>query len=572
MATQTFPELFAAITNALTGRQYEQLQTLDYSIPEKFNWVRDVFEAVHVKNAPDHTMLELLAEDRSLTKLSYKNASRQSNQLLNYLRKGDVKQGDTVFVMCGLHKELWLSYLSIMKGGFVMIPVASILSADDIMYRFEKARPKAIITDKENLEKIEQALQQYNTALPVKLLLDDEQEGWQPISVIKNESTEAEAADTKANDTLFWFFTSGTTGMPKVVAHTHASYPLGHLSTAAWIGLRPGDKHYNISQPGWAKFAWSCVFAPLNIGATIFVYRQRGRFTAEEQLRIMAEYKITTLCAPPTALRLLIQEDLKAYKFSFRECVSAGEPLNPEVIEAWQKGTGMLIRDGYGQTESTCMIYNLPGSKVKFGSMGKPSFLYDIVIADEDGNETPVHEEGQIAVRMKAGKFNGIFKEYIGDAEKQKEVFKHGLYYTGDKAYKDEDGYIWFVGRNDDVIKSSDYRVGPFEVESVLLEIDEILESAVVGSPHPIRGQEVKAYIVLREGIEGSEQLAHKIFTYCRSHMAPYKTPRILEFTKELPKTISGKIRRIELRAMEAMSKARNEERLNEYHMHKLEL
>jgi len=571
MAIQTFPELFAAITEAIINRQYEQLQSLDYSIPEKFNWVRDVFEAVHVKKAPDHTMLELLAEDRSLTKLSYKNASRQSNQLLNYLRKGDVQQGDTVFVMCGLHKELWLSYLSIMKGGFVMIPVASILSADDIVYRFEKARPKAIITDKENLEKIEQALQQYDTTIPVKLLLDDEKEGWQPISVIKNESTEAEAADTKASDTLFWFFTSGTTGMPKVVAHTHASYPLGHLSTAAWIGLRPEDKHYNISQPGWAKFAWSCVFAPLNIGATIFVYRQRGRFTAEEQLRVMAEYKITTLCAPPTALRLLIQEDLKSYKFSFRECVSAGEPLNPEVIEAWQKGTGMLIRDGYGQTESTCMIYNLPGSKVKFGSMGKPSFLYDIVIADEDGNETPVHEEGQIAVRMRAGKFNGIFKEYIGDTEKQKEVFKHGLYYTGDKAYKDEDGYIWFVGRNDDVIKSSDYRVGPFEVESVLLEIDEILESAVVGSPHPIRGQEVKAYIVLREGEAATPQLAHKIFTYCRSHIAPYKTPRILEFTKELPKTISGKIRRIELRAMEAMSKARNEDRPNEYHMHKLE-
>jgi len=261
---------------------------------------------------------------------------------------------------------------------------------------------------------------------------------------------------------------------------------------------------------------------------------------------------------------------LKAYDFSgLRECVSAGEPLNPEVMEAWKNGTGLLLRDGYGQTESTCMVYNLPGDKIKFGSMGKPSFLYDIVIADEEGNEMPLHEEGQIAVRMHEGKFNGIFKEYVGDPAKRLEVFKHGLYYTGDKAYKDEDGYIWFVGRNDDVIKSSDYRVGPFEVESVLLEAGHILESAVVGSPHPIKGYEIKAFVVLKAGVEKSEELAHEIFRYCRQHMAPYKTPRIIEFIDELPKTISGKIKRMELRALEAYKKAAGEKGKHEYHMHK---
>jgi acetyl-CoA synthetase len=383
--------------------------------------------------------------------------------------------------------------------------------------------------------------------------------------MIDTEEKEAIAADTNKDDDLFWFFTSGTTGMPKVVEHTQASYPLGHLTTAAWIGLKPGDKHYNISQPGWAKFAWSCVFAPLNIGATIFVYASTGKFSAGKQLQIIQDHKITTLCAPPTALRLLINENLREYIFSLRECVSAGEPLNAEIIKIWKDGTGLELRDGYGQTESTCMICNLPGSQLRFGSMGKPTFLYDMIIADPEGNELPVHETGQIAVRIHNDRFNGIFRSYIGDEEKQKAVFRHGLYYTCDKAYKDEDGYYWFVGRDDDVIKSSDYRIGPFEIESVLLELDEVLESAVVGTPHPLKGQEVKAFVVLVAGIDPSEELSHKIFHYCKKQLAPYKIPRLIEFVTELPKTISGKIRRIELRAAEEQKKATKENRGNEY-------
>ncbi|PZF72965.1 acyl-CoA synthetase [Taibaiella soli] len=566
----SFRESFTAIIEAIEARHYDTLNSFSYEVPEQFNWVRDVFESVHLPKHSGKPMLELVKEDQGTITLTYDDAARRCNQLLNYMRANLVEKGDVVFVMCGLDESLWVSYLSIIKGGFVMIPAAGILSEDDIAYRFEKANPKAIITDKENFPKIEKALAKYGKDVPVKILLDVSHPGWQNISVIDTGSTIAEAADTRADDILFWFFTSGTTGFPKVVAHTHSSYLLGHLSTAAWIGLKPEDKHYNISQPGWAKFAWSCFFAPLNVGATIFCYRQRDRFVASEHLKAIQTHKITTLCAPPTALRLLIQEDLTAYDFSgLRECVSAGEPLNPEVMEAWKSGTGLLLRDGYGQTESTCMVYNLPGDKIKFGSMGRPSFLYDIVIADDEGNEMPLHEEGQIAVRMHEGKFNGIFKEYVGDLAKRAEVFKHGLYYTGDKAYKDEDGYVWFVGRNDDVIKSSDYRVGPFEVESVLLEAGHILESAVVGSPHPIKGYEIKAFVVLKAGVEKTEELAHEIFRYCRQHMAPYKTPRIIEFVDELPKTISGKIKRVELRALEAYKKAAGEHGQHEYHMHK---
>jgi len=467
--------------------------------------------------------------------------------------------------MCGLHESLWISYLAAIKGGFVLVPAASILSIDDIVYRFEKATPKVIVSDEENMVKMDQALLRYHAPIAVKLLLDVERDGWVTLNDINAEKKEAIAADTHKDEGLFWFFTSGTTGLPKVVVHTHASYPLGHLSTASWIGLKPGDKHYNISQPGWAKFAWSCVFAPLNVGATVFVYRQKGRFVAKDQLRIIQDYQVTTLCAPPTALRLLIQEPLANYNFSLRECVSAGEPLNAEVIKTWKEGTGIKLRDGYGQTESTCMICNLPGSEIKFGSMGKPSFFYNIVIADAEGSELPVHETGQIAVRMQPERFRCIFKSYVGDTDRENEVFKHGLYYTGDKAYKDEDGYYWFVGRDDDVIKSSDYRVGPFEIESVLLEVDEVLESAVVGSPHPIKGQQIKAFVVLTPGVTANKELSEKIFNYCKTRLSPYKLPRLLEFVTELPKTISGKIRRVELRAAEEQRKALKEISAQEY-------
>ncbi|RYY08032.1 MAG: branched-chain amino acid aminotransferase, partial [Cytophagaceae bacterium] len=260
-------------------------------------------------------------------------------------------------------------------------------------------------------------------------------------------------------------------------------------------------------------------------------------------------------CAPPTVLRLLVLEDLGAYKFSFRQCVSAGEPLNPEVIEAWQRGTGQLLRDGYGQSESTAMVYNLPGAPVRLGSMGHPSFMYDVVIADDEGRVLPDLAEGHLAVRTNTGRPNGLFVGYFGEPERAASVFRHGLYYTGDKAYRDPDGYLWFVGRDDDVIKSSDYRIGPFEVESVLVEHPAVVEAAVVGSPHPIKGHEIKAFVILHPGLVATAALATELFAYCRAHLSPYKMPRILEFVPELPKTISGKIRRVELRTQEAQQR-----------------
>lgn len=557
---------FLAIKNAIEKGEHDQLSSITLDIPDRFNWVRDIFEPLIEETNPAGNALELLTDDDAIPiTLTYHQAREKCNQLLNFFRRHGIHPEDRMFMMCGLHEGLWISYLTAMKGGLVLIPAASILNSDDIVYRFDKAGPKIIVTDLENVEKMEIALAEYGQPVSVKLLLDGKRDGWASFYEVFAEGTTAEAADTRRDDDLFWFFTSGTTGLPKVVVHTHATYPLGHLTTAAWIGLREGDKHYNISQPGWAKFAWSSVFAPLNMGATIFAYKASGRFLASKQLQIIQDYKITTLCAPPTALRLLIQEKLNAYCFSLRECVSAGEPLNAEVIKIWKDGTGITLRDGYGQTESTCLVCNLPGSEPKFGSMGKPAFLYDMVIADEHGNTMPVHETGQIAVRMKTGDFTGVFISYVGEEERQRSVFKHGLYYTGDKGYKDEEGYFWFVGRDDDVIKSSDYRVGPFEIESVLIEAAEVLESAVVGSPHQIKGQEIKAFVVLTSGDAATRELADKLFAYCKSRLAAYKIPRIIEFVPELPKTISGKIRRVELRAAEERNKAMKEKREHEY-------
>lgn len=561
-----FQKSFLQLKSIIEQRQYDKLINFSLEVPDSFNWVRDVFEPLIVETNQERNMLELVCDETPAPAvLTYKKGMEKCNQLLNFLCTRGVEQHNRVFIMCGLHEGLWISYLASIKGGLVLIPAAGILNVNDIVYRFQVAFPSVVITDKENVEKMEQALSKYNRPVAVKLLLDGERDGWMSLDLVEACDKEAAAADTHKDEDLFWFFTSGTTGMPKVVAHTHASYPLGHLTTAAWIGLRKDDKHYNISQPGWAKFAWSSMFAPLNIGTTIFVYKPGGRFVASRQLQVIQNYQVTTLCAPPTALRLLIRENLSDYRFFLRECASAGEPLNAEVIKIWKEGTGIELRDGYGQTESTCMICNLPGSKIKFGSMGKPAFLYDIVIADDEGRESPLHETGQVAVRIHPGQFTGIFKSYVGDDLLQQGVFRHGLYYTGDKAYKDKDGYFWFVGRDDDVIKSSDYRIGPFEIESVLLEVEEVLESAVVGSPHPVKGQEVKAFIVLVPGTSASRKMADKIFAYCKQYLAPYKAPRLLEFVSELPKTISGKIRRVELRAAEEERKAANQKSLQEY-------
>ena len=557
-------DLYKKITEIIEKGNYENLNDISLDKPHHFNWVTEIFEGIHLKERPNKTAL-LWTDGSQIKEYSFLELSEKSNQLINFLRDKGIEQNDVILTQILLQPINWYATLATIKAGFQMIPTATIMGPKDLAFRFEKTPPKVIISDSENAYKTDEAEKLLGKNIPIKIICEGTREGWYSLEEISKYSVSAEAAITKADDTLFMFFTSGTTGMPKIVCHTHFTHPVGHLTTTTWIGLKENDIHYNISQPGWAKFAWSSFFSPWNVGATIFAFHTTQRFSAKTTLSLLEKHKITTLCAPPTVLRLFIQEDLKAYQFSFRECVAAGEPLNPEIIEEWKNATNVLIRDGFGQTESTCMIANLPGSEVKFGSMGKPTFLYNIVIADDDGNELPIDEEGNICVKMEKLAANGIFKGYLFDKVKEAQVFRNGLYYTGDKAYKDNDGFVWFIGRDDDVIKASDYRIGPFEVESVLLEHEEVIESAVVGSPHDIKGFEVKAFVVLKDYNAASKELAEEIFKYTREHLAPYKIPRIIEFVQELPKTISGKIRRVELRAEEAQNKAKKITKQQEY-------
>lgn len=559
----TIQELFNSIRSAIEQENYEQLKAIKIFKPEKFNWVRDIFEPHNVAQLGHQNALIWKYNDKR-EDYTFNDLSEKYNQFLNYLRKNGIKEGDKMFSQVPLLPITWIGYLAAIKGGLIIIPAATTLEARDLAFRFESSFPEVALADQVNAPKIDEAESKFDKKIKIKLITEGEREGWVNINQLWNESTEAEAADTRPDDDLFYFFTSGTTGMPKVVVHTHFTYPVGGFTTSSWVCMKPGDLHYNISQPGWAKFFWSSFFAPWNMGATILGYHT-DKFNSKEQLQTIQDLGVTTFCAPPTALRVLILENLKQYNFKLRQCVAAGEPLNPEIIDVWKEGTGIVIRDGYGQSETTAMIANLPNDKIKYGSMGKPAFLYDIVIADDDGNIVPDCEEGNICVVHDENTIDGVFKTYLIQKDKMAKVFKHGLYYTGDKAYKDEDGYVWFVGRDDDVIKASDFRVGPFEVESVLLEHEAIMEAAVVASPHDLRSNAVKAFVILAPGFEASEMLANDIFKYTEDHLARYKIPRIIQFVESLPKTISGKIRRVELRNQEAVDKKNKIQIPNEY-------
>ena len=556
-------EFYAQVRSDITNENFDNLAVLELSKPDYFNWVMDVFYEMNIKKYPDSNALIWRYNEKEKI-YTFKNIYSEANQFLNFLRTLGIKEGDRIYSQLQLDPANWISTLAAIKGGLILIPSSTTLTENDVAYRFKIIFPEVVISDFANAVKIDAAEKLIYKNISVKIIVDGKKDGWHSIEKIHTEEMEAEAAHTHADDSLFYFFTSGTTGMPKIVTHTHFTFPFGHLTTAAWIGLRHGDIHYNISAPGWAKFGYSSFFAPWNMGATIFA-NQADKFIAKEQLQAIEKYAVTTFCAPPTVLRLMIQEDLSTFNFKLRECLGAGEPLNPEIIIKWKKETGIVIRDGYGQTESTLLAGNMPGTNIKYGSMGKPTFLYEIVIANDEGLEMPSLEEGNICVKMKRGKANGIFTGYLGEPELNKRVFKHDLYYTGDKAYKDDDGYFWFVGRDDDVIIASDFRIGPFEVESVLIEHDTVVEAAVVASPHELRGFAVKAFVLIRQGEKRNKELAEKLFSHCDKHLASYKIPRIIEFVETLPKTISGKIRRVELRVSEADSKRKKESREHEF-------
>jgi len=548
---------------------FEKLNYLTY--PEYFNWVSDVFEGIHVSERGDNTaLLWINIDDDTDEKFTYKDVSKNANKILNLLRQYGVTKADNIYLMIPATPEIWFFMVATIKGGIITVPTATNMTQRELEYRFKSYPPNAIVTESSMTQVIDKALETTNTKPKIKIVVGEDKTGWINYTKINDMPSEAEAAKTKPQDIIFCLFTSATTGMPKKVAQTAVSYPVGHMSTANLIGITSTDIHNNLSSPGWAKWAWSSFFAPFIVGATSASIYTNKKFDPEKYLQALADYNISTFCAPPTAYRQFILQDLNRFSLTnLRECVSAGEPLNPEVIQKWKQHTGITIRDIYGQTETTAMIGNPPWfeDKIKPGSFGMPHHMYDIILIDDYGNEIKNADEvGNIAIRLNKWRAVGLFQEYIGDENLTNEVLKQDVYFTGDKAYKDSDGYWYFVSRGDDIIKSSDYRVGPFEVESALMEHEAVAESAVVGSPDPIRWQLVKAYIILKSGYSASEETAKSIFQKMEAILPKYKIPRIIEFVDELPKTISGKIRRKELKVKEEEIKKKGEKSDREYY------
>lgn len=517
----------------------------DYAAPEldAFNWALDYFD-VHARGNATPA-LRVVEEDGSERTLSYAAMAARSNQVANWLRAIGVRRGDRVLLMLPNRVELWEAMLAGIKLGAVLVPTTLLVSSSDLADRLLRGDVRHAIVQADEAHKFADLPGAY-TRIAVGARVD----GWHDFSDSAVTSPEfIPDGVTHAQDPLLLYFTSGTTARPKLVLHSHQSYPVGHLSTMYWIGLRPGDVHWNISSPGWAKHAWSCVFAPWNAGATVFVYNY-DRFSARACLDAIVQHGVTSLCAPPTVWRMLIQEDLSAWRtagFKLRELVGAGEPLNPEVIDQVERAWGIRIRDGYGQSETTCQIGNPPGQAVKPGSMGRPLPGYRIALLDAD--DAPA-EEGEIAIELASNPL-GLMRGYDGDAARTADAMRAGHYHTGDTARIDADGYYFYVGRNDDVFKSSDYRISPFELESVLIEHPDVLEAAIVPSPDALRLAVPKAFIALRPGVQPDAALAADIFAFARARLAPYQRIRRIAFT-DLPKTISGKIRRVELRRAEA--------------------
>ncbi len=515
--------------------------------PENFNFTRDVVER-RARERPEALGLWCVDESgRNEQRISFSQLAENSRRAASFFNELGIRRGDRVVVILPRVPQWWISLLGLMRLGAVPIPGTPLLTTKDIRYRVETAEASALITDADGAGKAPDVPIQYRIAV------GEERPGWVNFDAGLNDaSPEFEPEPTRSDEPGIIYFTSGTTGHPKMVLHTHASYGLGHRVTGElWLDLKPTDVHWCLTDTGWAKAAWSMLFGPWHMGACVFAVDARGKFDPVGTLKTLAQYPITTWCAPPTALRLIVREDLSKYRFpKLRHCVSAGEPLNPEIITAWKSATGLTIYEGYGQTETVVLIGNFRShaQEVRPGSMGRPTPGFDVAVLDNDLNELRPGEEGEIAVRVRPNRPLGLFREYWRNPAENEARFRGDWYLTGDRASRDEDGYYWFVGRADDVIKSSAYRIGPFEVESALVEHPAVVEAAVVGKPDPVRGQIVKAFIVLRKDCAPSETLRQELQEHCKRVTAPYKYPREIEFLTELPKTISGKIRRVELR------------------------
>lgn len=544
MASETGLQRFVAARNfLLEHRGDHDTACRDFRWPElrEFNWALDYFDDLGRGEHADRTALWLVDEDGSQVRLSFAELSARSSQVANWLRDLGVSRGDRILLMLGNVVPLWEATLAAMKLGAVVVPTTMLAGSDDLRDRMQRGEVKHVIAAADQCGGFEEVGLDFT-----HIAVGAAPHGWHDYAQAMRQSCEFIAEGvTDAEDPLLLYFTSGTTSRPKLVMHSHQSYPVGHLSTMYWIGIQPGDIHLNVSQPGWAKHAWSCLFAPWNAAATIFIYNS-ARFDAVGLLGALEKHAVTTMCAPPTVWRMLIQQDLAAFKMNLRELCSAGEPLNSEVIGQVRKAWGLTIRDGYGQTETTAIACNSPGQEVVPGSMGRASPGFRIELLDADGAPA---EEGEVALAPEPRPL-GLMIGYADDASRSGHIGADGYYRTGDVAARDADGNITYIGRADDVFKCSDYRISPFELESVLIEHPAVAEAAIVPSPDPLRLSVPKAFVSLVAGKSPSAELAGDILQFVRGRLAPYKRIRRLEFS-ELPKTISGKIRRVDLRKAE---------------------
>lgn len=521
---------------------------------DQFNWALDYFDPYARGNGK--TALWIVDDSGAEIKLSYSEMSRRSNQVANFLGRSGVRRGDRIVVMLPNVVAIWELMLAALKLGAVIIPAATLLTPNDLRDRLDRGQAKHVVAISGCLDKFASLAGGYT-----RISYGGPSPGWTAYETAYDESSDFEPdGPTNANDPFLLYFTSGTTAIPKLVLHTHQSYPVGHLATMYWIGIRPDDVHMNISSPGWAKHAWSSFFAPWNAGATNFVFNY-ARFDARATLETIVRCGVTTLCAPPTVWRMLVLEDLRSYPVKIRDLAGAGEPLNAEIIEKVRAAWGVTIRDGFGQTENVCLLGNFPGQKVRPGAVGKPSPGHKVVLLDPDGREC---DDGEICLKLNPAPPLSLMTGYIDDPERTAHATEGGYYRTGDVAHRDQDGYFTYIGRADDVFKSSDYRLSPFELESALIEHDAVAEAAVVPSPDPVRWNVPKAFITLKPGLRPSHEVAQQLFAFVRERLGPYKRIRRIEFS-ELPKTISGKIRRVQLRALEQEPRGLGARRENEF-------
>ena len=531
----------------------EDYENIQLDVPEFYNFGFDVTD----RWAEDRTKLARIPVDDSGMRAeqhSFWDLMQQSDRFFNVLKGLGVSKGDRVFIMLGQTPDWYIVMLGMMKLGVVPMPATTLCTTSDIVYRVNMAEANVVITDMAGSAKVEEAAPDCPT-LEHLIMVGGTKRGWvsydERLAGASSRLTEIEP--TRSDDPLIIYFTSGTVGYPKMVLHTQASYGMAHVTTAKlWQDLKSTDLQGTITDPGWAKTAYGKLFGQWIQGAAILQQNTTARFDPALTLEIISRFGVTSFCAPPTVYRMMVLLDLTKYDLeSLRHCTGAGEPLNPEVMKEWEEGTGMTIYDGYGQTETVLLVANYRAIPVKPGSMGKPTPGAEIAIVDEDGEVLPPGQEGQIAVKVKPNRPVGLFREYWKAPDAMASSFQGDWYLTGDKASMDEDGYFWFIGRADDVIISAGYRIGPFEVESALIEHPAVAESAVVASPDPVRGDVVKAFVVLAPGYVESDELVMSLQDLVKNSTAPYKYPRKVEFVIDLPKTISGKIRRIELRERE---------------------